>query len=144
MAVRVPKNGAIEEDVRVVAVGRLLPPRRDQMLVLQESLKDPGIEADVASGLEARLLLLALDAILAIHEHRLKPDCGEVDLGESKRTLILLFDRPAVADELGGIERLRAVDRQDQRLYDDDTSAVLEEGSEVLAGFTRVIDDSLK
>ncbi len=139
-----PKNSSVEEDVRGVAVGRLLPPRRDQMLVLPEGLEDPCIETDVARGLEARELLFALDAPLAVLQHRLEPNGGEVDLGENETTLILFLDLPVVADELGGVELLRAVDLDDLRLANDDTSTVLQECCEVLAGFARVIDNTLE
>lgn len=61
VAVRAPKDSSIEVDERRIAVRLLLPAGRNQMLVLPESLEDPGIEADVASVLETRQLVLALD-----------------------------------------------------------------------------------
>lgn len=143
-AARAPKDRSVEEEVRGVAIGLLLPPRRDQMLVLPESLENPRIETDVTRGLETRELLLTLDAILPVLEHGFEADGREVDFGQGERTLVLFLDLPALVDELGRVETLRAVDRDDLRLADDDTSTVLEKYGEVLAGFARVIDDSLK
>lgn len=99
------------------------------MPVLPDGLEDLRIETDVTRGLEAGELLLALDALLTILEHGFEADGREVDLGEGKTALVLLVDLPALADELGRVERHGAVDLDYLWLADDDTSTVLERHS---------------
>lgn len=107
-----PKDGSIEENESYVACCHLLPVFRNQMLVLPKSLEDLCIETDVVHGLEARELLLTLDAILTILEHVLEHDSGKVNLGQSKRAFVLFLDFPVVTYELGEVERLGAINLQ--------------------------------
>ena len=155
-AVRGAERLAIEEDIGRVAVGQLSEELRDQLPVLPKGLEDTEIEAYVAGRLETPLLLLATDDGLASMQSRHQLDLREIELGDGGATRILVevareavtIDRsapevPTLADELGGVERLRAVDRDDLLRAEDQVGAVLEKGgeapSELLA---RKADDS--
>jgi hypothetical protein len=110
-----PKDCSIEVDERRSAVRQLLKTFRNQVLVLPEGLENPSIETDVPGDLETRELLFALNALLAVIEHRLEPNKCEVDIVESETALILFLDRPPIADELGGVERCCSVNHHNLR-----------------------------
>lgn len=128
--VRVPKDGSVEKHVGGVAVGGLLPARRDEVLVLPEGLEDLRIEANVPSILETLQLFLAHNRAFMVLQHRFEIDLRQVHFGQLEGTLVFLDDGPTVADEGDGVESGGAVDGDDLRLTDDDTSTVLEESSE--------------
>jgi hypothetical protein len=111
---RATQNGSMEADVADAVVGvALLPVFGDLVFVLPECLKDLGIESDAAVTLQALQLLLAIDGAFIPLESSLELDFRDVDLGESQTTLILFFDRPAVAGN-PRIKRRRAVDGEHQ------------------------------
>lgn len=141
---RVPKDGSIEEHVGGVAVGGLLPARRDEVLVLPEGLEDLRVEANVPSVLETLQLFLTHDRAFTLLQHRFEIDLRQVHFAERKRTLVLFHDGPAFADEGDGVESGGAVDGDDLRFADDDTPAVLQEGSELRTCITGVVDDLLQ
>ncbi len=134
---RVPKDGSVEEHVGGVAVGGLLPARRDEVLVLPEGLEDLRIEADVPSVLETLQLFLANDRAFTVLQR-------QVHFAELEGTLVLFHDGPSFADEGDGVEIGGAVDGDDLRFADDDAPAVLEEGGEFASCVLRVVDDLLQ
>ena len=144
VTVRVPKDGSVEEHVGGVAVGGLLPARRDEVLIFPEGLEHLRIEADVARCGEAFQFLFADHCLFAVFQHRFEADLRQVHFGELERAFVLLHDGPAFADEGDGVESGGAVDGNDLRLADDDTPTVLQEGSELRTCITGVVDDLLQ
>lgn len=145
VAVRVPKDRAVEVDEPGVSTNRFLPQRRNQMLVLPEVPERPGIEADVSGLRQTLLLLFAVDGRFALLEHVNQRNLGEVKRGDCHRAFVLFVDLPSFADELGRIEGDRAVDGDDLRFPDDQLPAVLEEHGELLTSLTvLVVDDRLQ
>lgn len=143
-AERVTEDRSIEEDVGRVAVGRFVPARGDEVLVLPQRLEHLGVQADAAVFLQALQLLFANDVGLALLQHRFEADLAHVHFGDVERALVFFDDGPAFADELGGVELGRAVDGDDLRFADDDASAVLEEGGELASRIAGVVDDLLQ
>lgn len=120
------KNRAVEADMLT------LPALRNEILVLPEDLKDLGVQTDLPGLLEAAKLLLTLHTVLTILQHHDELDAGEVYLREGERTLILFHDAPTLANELGGIDGLRAVDCEDPVVAEHGIR-VPQEGPQVLA-----------
>ena len=143
----------IEENAGRATVGRFLEELGDQTLVLPEGLEDAEVEADVVHSRETSELLLALDHGLGT-EHRDEIDLREVELGDGEAALVpiqVAFETvavrwaspevPAFADELSGVEGLRAIDLDDLRFADYEARSVLQEIRELTARLRRVADD---
>lgn len=114
-AARVLQNGSVEEHVRGVAVGGLLPRFGDEVLVFPEGLKHLRIEANVARCDEAFQLLITDHRIFAALQRRFEADLRQVHFGELEGTLVFLDDGPAVTDKGDGVESGGTVDSDDLR-----------------------------
>lgn len=113
VTVRVAKDGTVEEDEGGLSVRILFPSLRDEVLVLPQRLKDASVKPHKTGILQTRELLLALDPFFSGLEHMLEPDRVEIDLGDSQALFVLFCDAPSSTEDLGRVELLAAVDRDD-------------------------------
>lgn len=107
VAARVAKDGAIEADV-----SPRLPTLRNERLIFPEDLKHSHVEADVTCFFQAAKIFFTRDPLFTRAKRRLEGNPVQVDLGESKGSLVLLIDRPTPANKGDGVERFAAVDLQ--------------------------------
>ena len=112
---RVAKNGAVKKNKGRIAVGFFFPRRRNQRLVFPKCLKDLGIQTDIARILQPLEFFFAFNPAFIFLEHVLKKDIGKVYLIQGERTLILLINSPALAQELYRVKRRGTVNENDFR-----------------------------
>jgi len=153
-AVRVAENGSEKEDVRRVSVRLLLPLLGEQLRILPKRLEDACIQRDTAVRPETLQKIFSLEQLLIANGADLEIDLRQIDLGERKAAAILLDlarepvsvcrpapEAPFFADELLGVERLGAVDREEPRFAHDDLRTIVDEGGDFR--FTRMLNDPL-
>ena len=153
VAVRAAEDLTIEVDVGRTTVGQLLEELWDQTLVVPKRLEDTKVEANVVHLLETPKLLLTLDHGLRT-EHGDEMDLREIELGHGETAFVLIQvafqtvaidgaspEAPTITDELGGVERFRAIDLDDLWLADDESRSVSQEIRELTACFRWFAND---
>lgn len=141
VAVRVPQDGSVEEDVPGVATNRLLPRGRNQFLVFPQGLEDHGVETDVTSFREPLLLFFAIDGRFAVLEHVHEFDLRQVEFGDREGALVFRIDLPAVAQVLLDVEALGTINKNLLDFADHDAGAVPEKLQKFLPRSNRVLKD---